>query len=173
MRVLSAAMSVLILTVAVAPELSRYAAERRLYRATAVLRLFFARPHEIPNSAHALQWAASTAAEASAGLPGDWRPLNTAGSALLFARRPEAALEKYRQALALGERPEVDVNVGRVYATLGRAEQAMAALLRAGWISPSLFDGLPPPAKAALRSQLDDFERRLRNGTLAAPPPKP
>jgi len=160
-----------LIVAALVPELSRYAAERRLYQASAILRSVFARPHELANSGGVVAWAASTASAVAADLPGDWRPLNLAGSAWLLARRADLALDRYREALALGERPEIDANVGRAYASLGRHDRAAAAFLRAGWISPAVLSSLPRPSRDALRSELAALEQKLLTGRLGAPPP--
>ena len=109
----------------------------------------------------------------AADLPGDWRPLNLAGAALLLGRQPEQALERYREALKLGERPEIDVNVGRAYASLGRDDHAMAAFLRAGWVSPAVLAWLPNATGEALRPALSALEQQLVEGRLSAPPALP
>jgi tetratricopeptide (TPR) repeat protein len=49
------------------------------------------------------------------------------GSLHRLLRRPKAALEAYKQALALEPRPEVFTQMGHVYRSLGRKEQARAA----------------------------------------------
>jgi len=161
----------LLIAAAVVPEVSRYAAERQLYEASSLVRSLFARPHAVVNPAGALAWAASRATSIARDLPGDWRPLNLAGSAWLLARQPEQALARYREALALGERPEIEVNVGRAYASLGRGDRATAAFLRAGWVSPAVLASLPTPTRDALRSELRELEQKLTTGRLAAPPP--
>jgi tetratricopeptide (TPR) repeat protein len=163
----------LIILAALTPELFRYAAERRLYQASTVVRLVFAGHPAIANPGGALEWATSVAGDAAGSLPGDWRPLNLAGSALLLARQPDRALERYREALALGERPEIDVNVGRAYASLGRHDEATAAFLRAGWVSPAVLASLPASTRDALQSELRRLERELTSGRLAAPPALP
>jgi tetratricopeptide (TPR) repeat protein len=163
----------LVILAAMVPELPRYAAERRLYHASTVLRAVFAQARAMADPGAAVAWAASVAGDAAGDLPGDWRPLNLAGSALLLGRQPDRALEKYREALALGERPEIDVNVGRAYASLGRNDLATAAFLRAGWVSPGVLASLPPSIGDALRSELSRLERELTSGRLAAPPPLP
>lgn len=163
----------LLIVAALVPELSRYAAERRLYQASAILRSAFARPRALPNAGGAVAWAASTAVAAAADLPGDWRPLNLAGSAWLLARQAERALDRYREALTLGERPEIDVNVGRAYASLGRHDRAAAAFLRAGWISPAVLSGLPIASRDAVRFEMATLEQKLKTGRLGAPPAPP
>lgn len=173
MIALRIALAVLV-AAAMAPELSRYAAERRLHQASARLQsIVAARPPAVVDRATAAALAAATARGAAASLPGDWRPLNIAGSAWLIARQPAQALEEYRAALARGERPEVVVNLGRAYASLGRQDLAAAAFLRAAWISPAVLTGLPAAARDALSPRLTALERDLTAGRLAAPPPPP
>ena len=163
----------LLIVVALLPEFPRYAAERRLYQVSAVLQAVFTRPREVPDPGRVVAWAASTAVGASDSLPGDWRPLNLAGSAWLLARRPEEALDRYREALVLGERPEIVVNLGRAYASLGRDDQATAAFVRAAWVSPGVMATLPRTSQAAVRREVDALERSLASGRLAAPPVLP
>jgi tetratricopeptide (TPR) repeat protein len=158
---------------ALLPELSRYAAERRLYEVSAVLQVVATRSRDVPNPSGAVMWAASTALALASDLPGDWRPLNVAGSALLLVRQADQALARYRQALELGERPEIDVNVGRAYARLGRDDHAASAFLRAGWVSPAVLSWLPDATRDALRAELAALEHALVNGRLLAPPALP
>jgi hypothetical protein len=168
-----AGLAILLLAAAVAPEVSRYAAERSLQRATAAVGLIAARPPAAPGAAPILEQAAVAAAGVADHLPGDWRPLQVAGAARLLAGQAEAALEHYRAALALGERPEVDVNMARALAALGRHEAARAALLRAAWISPGMLVVLPASSRPILAAALERLEGDLRAGRLPAPPPAP
>lgn len=163
----------LLVLAAIVPEFSRYVAERRLYRASAVVRLVFARPNAAQDAGRPVAWATSAALEASAGLPGDWRPLNLAAATSLLARRGEEAVGRYREALALGERPEIVANLGRAYVTVGRQDRAVEAFLRAGWVSPAVLAWLPAAGQEALRSQVRALERELASGRLSAPPPLP
>jgi tetratricopeptide (TPR) repeat protein len=171
--VLRRAVLIVVIVAALLPEASRYAAERRLYRATAALQLLIAKPQGVPDPDGVLAWIASTALDASAALPGDWRPVNLAGSAYLVANQAGRALDTYRQALELGERPEIDFNLGRASMNLGRRESATTALLRAGWVSPATLSGLPREVRGALLSEIDRLEKRLLAGRLEAPPPLP
>ena len=163
----------LLIVAAIVPELFRYAAERRLYQASAVVRSVFSAPRGMPNPGNLVAWAISLASNVAADLPRDWRALNLEASALLIAREPERALGRYREALKLGERPEIDVNMGRAHASLGRHDLAAAAFLRAVWISPGLLSRLPSASREALRPQLAALEAELVNGRLAAPPAPP
>jgi hypothetical protein len=170
---MAAGLAILLLVAAMAPEVSRYAAERSLRRATAAVGLIAARPLAASGAAASLEQAAVAAAGAAGPLPGDWRPLQVAAAARLLAGQPEAALEHYRAALALGERPEVDVNMARALAALGRHEAARAALLRAAWISPAMLAVLPASSRPILAAALERLEGDLRAGRLPAPPPAP
>ena len=158
---------------AVVPELSRYVAERRLYRATAVVRSVLLNPRSMPNPGGAVAWAASVAAGVARDLPGDWRPLNLVGTALLVTRQPGAALATYREAARLGERPEIVLNVGRAFASLGRPEEATAAFVRAAWVSPAMLASVPAATRAAVALALRDLEDKLAEGRLPAAPALP
>ena len=155
------------------PELARYGAERRLRAATDGFRLLLEKPRGLSDPGGELASVASRALEATGALAGDPRPWVLAGSASLLARQPDRALELYRAALATGERAEIDLNLGRAYAALGRRESAGAAVLRAVWVSPALLDSLPVEASGTLRASLSRLEDALAAGHLAEPPPLP
>lgn len=163
----------LLVVVALVPEVTRYSAERKLNRASAMLKSVFARPVSPSQAGAMVAWAASTASAAATDLPGDWRPLNVAASAWFVAKRTDQALDRYRAALALGERPEIDANVGRAYMSLGQRDRAAAAFLRAGWISPAVLWALPDGPRDLLLSELATLEQQLKAGQLRAPPPPP
>jgi hypothetical protein len=173
MRRLRAALAIVALAAALVPELPRYAAERRLYQAGALIRLVVARPRAVSDPGRALEHVTMAAAAAARDLPGDPRPPMLEGAARLLARQPEQALARYRDAWALGERPEIAVNLGRAYALLGRPGDARAAYLRAGWASPAVLASLPPAVQALLHAELAEREANLRAGRLTAPPPLP
>ena len=154
------------------PELPRYAAERRVGRATAAFRSLIVRADD-PSIADDLVAVGQSALEAAARLPGDPRPWILGGSAYLLTRQPEPALENYRAALATGERAEIDLNLGRAYALARRRESAEAAFLRAGWISPEILAALAEPVRKPLLAEIARLEDELRAGRLAAPPALP
>jgi hypothetical protein len=166
-----AALVILMLGAALAPELPRYRAERQLRRTSAELLMLLARPQAVADPGRALAQVAEAAGQTSRALPGDWRPLSVAGAARLIGRQGEMALDLYRQALALGERPEIVVNVGRADALLGRPEAAQAAFRRAGWVSPAVLASLPEAIRGPIRAELEARERELRAGRMATPPP--
>ena len=163
----------LLLVVVLLPELSRYAAERRLYEVASVLQAVGSGSRGVPNPGVAAMWAVSRATDVSSRLPGDWRPFVLAGSGLLLIRQPDQALLRYRQALELGERPEIDFNIGRVYASLGLERHASAAFVRAAWISPALLLWLPPAKADSVSTELAKLQEALAEGRLAAPPALP
>lgn len=162
----------LLLVLVVPPELRRYAAERELGRASSAVQALLATgPASV--APPVLDAIAERTAAAAGALPGDSRPLLAAGAADLLARRPERALERYRAALALGERAETDLNAGRAFALLDRRPDAFAAFVRTAWISPPLVFSMPVAAQPLVHAELTRLEAELRAGRLVAPPPLP
>jgi len=170
-RAARAALGVL-LALALVVEVGRYRGERRLREATVALRSALALRADDPRRASALARAEALAEEAARELP-DGRASIAAGSARLVADRPEEALRHYREALARGERAEVLLNTGRAHMMMGRRDLAQGALVRAGWVSPSLLSALPEVAREPLLGEVRRLEGELRAGRLAAPPPLP
>ncbi len=160
------------LLVLLAPEAGRYRAERELRRGTGELRRALASA-SVEQARPALERAADLGLAAAPGLPADPRPRVLAGSARLVAGRPKEALDFYRDALATGERAEIDLNVGRALALAGERPEAQAALLRAIWISPALASAVPEPLSKRLLEEVARLENELRAGLLSAPPPLP
>lgn len=158
---------------ALAPEFPRYRAERRLRPATDALRYLVSHPGEVSDPAGALGRIEQIALSAAPGLPGDSRPWILAGSSRLAAGNPDRALDLYRTAFGLGERAEIDLNMGRARESRGEQEKAMAAYLRAVWIAPALFPALLPDVQVPLRAQYDRLVEELRSGRLVSPPPLP
>jgi tetratricopeptide (TPR) repeat protein len=155
------------------PEIPRYRAERTLRRAEDALRSAFAENATVETARPGFDRAASLAQEAIAALPGDPRPRMLAGSARLVAGRPLEALDFYRDALATGERAEIDLNTGRAHALAGERPEAQTALLRALWISPALASAIPDPFGKRLLEEIARLENELRAGLLRAAPPMP
>jgi tetratricopeptide (TPR) repeat protein len=155
------------------PEFPRYGAERELRKGTDELRKALATSRPTEQARPALDRAAGFAVAAARGLPGDPRPRVLAGSAKLVAGRPLEALDFYRDALATGERAEIDLNVGRAHALAGERPEAQAALLRALWISPALSAAIPDPLAGRLIQEVARLENELRAGLLKEPPPLP
>ena len=172
MKVLRAGAVIAGLAVLLSPELPRYAAERRVGRATAEFRSLAERADD-PSIADDLVAVGQSALEAAPRLPGDPRPWILGGSAYLLTRQPERALENYRAALGTGERAEIDLSLGRAHALSRQRENAAAAFLRAGWISPEILAVLAEPVRKPLHAEISRLEEELRAGRLAAPPPLP
>jgi len=170
---IGAALISLALVVALVPEFSRYRAERRLYEADALFRTLIAQGNAAAGNTAMLDVVAAEAMQASAGLAGDSRPLILAGSAKLVEHRPHEALALYRRALGIGERAEIDLNLGRAYALAGNQQAASAAVLRAVWVSPALISVLPEQVQIPLRSALAENVLRLVSHHLATPPALP
>jgi hypothetical protein len=155
-----------------APEVQRYAAERRLGYATGAFRGLLDRTGD-PETARNIQELGAVALSTTGSLPGDPRPWILGGSAFLVTGQPVPALEDYREALATGERAEIDLNLGRAFAMLKRQDDARAALLRAGWVSPEILASLPPAAKDPILLEVERLARQLHEGRLDAPPRLP
>ena len=170
-RLAAAGIAAVALFAALAPEEGRYAAERQLYRARAVLEAAVSRGARGPDPA--LAFAATNAREAAAALPGDWRAPLVEGTALLLAGRAEDAARVFRAALAEGERPEILMSLGRAYAALGRMNVAAAAVLRAAWVSPAVLDPIGADTRQRVLAEVERLERALAAGRQAAPPPAP
>jgi len=170
---IGAALIGLALVAALVPEFFRYRAERRLYEASALFRLLIAQGNAAAGETAMLDAVAALAMQAAEGLPGDSRPLILAGSARLVERRPDEALALYRRALSIGERAEIDLNLGRAWALTGNRQAASAAVLRAVWVSPALISALPEEVQAPLRAALAEDAQQLVSHRLSGPPPLP
>ncbi len=170
MKPIGAALIGVALVAALVPEFSRYRAERRLYEASALFRSLIAQGNAAAGETATLDAVAASALQAAEGLAGDSRPLILAGSARLVERRPDEALAFYRRALDIGERAEIDLNLGRAYALAGNQEAASAAVLRAVWVTPALISALPEQVQTPLGAALADDAQRLASHRLPAPP---
>jgi len=173
MRLARAAILAAVLAMLLWPERSRYQAERELRRASEALRFVIIHSNEITDPPAALEQIALVAAAASPPLPGDPRPPVLEGSARLVRGDAERALAAYRRALALGERAETDLNLGRAYERLGRETEARQAFVRAAWVSPALLAAMLPDQGAIASDEMGRLENQLREGSLKSPPPLP
>lgn len=162
----------LALFIALIPEFNRYGGERHLYRATSLFQSLL-RTHAAENQGAVFELAVASANAATDSLPGDSRPLILAGSLRLFAHRPTEALAIYRKAFDLGERPEIDLNLGLAFEMNGNHPSASAAILRAAWISPAVILALPENLKAPLQAAIAHDAELLRHRRLGTPPPLP
>lgn len=157
----------------VLPEFRAYRAERLLRLGTEALRQLVTHPAEVADPRGALSRIEQIALSAAPGLPGDSRPWTLAGSTRLVGGEPDRAILFYRHALELGERAEIDVNLGRAYEAQADLAKSRAAYLRALWISPPLAGALLPDVAREILPELERREALLRAGKLAAPPPLP
>ena len=172
MRRLAAVLGAVLLGALAWPELSRYSAERRLGDATNAFRALLDRASD-SETARNLLVVGQAALGTAAALPGDPRPWIVGGSSFLVTRQPQPALDTYREAFATGERAEIDLNLGRAYAMLGRTENADRALVRAGWVSPEILESLADPFKTKASEEVKRLTRDLYGGRLTEPPPLP
>jgi cytochrome c-type biogenesis protein CcmH/NrfG len=163
----------LALILALIPEFTRYLAEHRLYWATSLFRSAIVQGKATNDDEELLETVVTSATDSAASLPGDSRPWILAGSARLFAGRPAEALVLYRRALNLGERAEIDLNLGRAYDLLGNQPAASAAILRAAWVSPAIISSLPNEVQEPVRGVVALNSERLGAHRLSAPPPLP
>lgn len=163
----------LALAMLVRPEVLRYVSERRLGAADSAFELTLGRFTEIENASDVLHRISDRATAAARWLPGDSRGWVLAGSCQLVAGNADRALGFYRQALAIGERAEIDLNLGRAEAVLRRDDNARAAFVRSVWISPALVPAIPPAFADPVNARIARLEAELRAGRLAALPPIP
>lgn len=140
------ALLAIVVVALVVPEFTRYQGERRLRLIDGTMVAAAAR---VPEPAPILRRLADEA-EATRTHPGDWRPLVTAGRARFLAGDYAQAAQLFERANALGERPEIDVNLGVTLLKLGEPERAEALFARAVKLSP------------ALRPQIETLRRPTR-----------
>src|SRR5262249_46546427 len=167
------ALLVVVLGLLAWPELPRYRAERELRSAQGAFRFVLTRTKEVSDPPAALRNVAAAALDAARALPGDPRGLAIAAGTKLAGSEPDQAIALYREALATGERAELDLNVGRAYDALARNTDAAAWFVRGGWVSPPLLTTLLPDVAAAATAEVARLEAELRGGRLQAPPPMP
>ncbi len=135
--------------VLVLPEVPRYAGERRQRLVELTLTAVATRAKDpVP-----LLRRLSDDALATRTYPGDWRPIVAAGRASYLAGDYAQAVGLFEQANALGERPEIDVNLGVALLQLGEQDRAQTSFERALRLSPALA-----PEIAKLRA-LHTFQR--------------
>ena len=88
--------------------------------------------------------------------PGAWDAHVVTGSVAMLAGRTESALDHFRRALAIAERPETRFNVGMALLALGEQESGYAHLMRAVKLNPWVFGQVTnPEVKESLRRRLD------------------
>ncbi len=172
MRRLAGLVLVAALAALVAPEFARYKAERRVGYATTAFRVLLDRAAD-PETAQNILTVGALALSATGALPGDPRPWMLVGSSFLVTGQPERAIEFYREAFATGERAEIDLNLGRSYGILRRADAESAAYVRAGWVSPEILATLPGEPRSKAQAEIARLAAALVEGRLEAPPPLP
>ena len=78
----------------------------------------------------------------------------------------------YAQSVALEERAESDLNLGRAAAALGRLEEARTLFARSVWIQPRLLDALPPEEREGAAAAVKSAEESLGRGGSVPPMPR-
>lgn len=68
------------------------------------------------------------------------------GTQFLLMRRWDEAIAVYREAKALEERPEIELNIGRAFWMQGSREKAANAFRRAVQLDPNMRAAVPPDA---------------------------
>ncbi len=172
MTAVRSAVLVAALAILLWPEAARWRAEHALRTVTSAFRTLAQAPRSADVS-RALDDLSMRAQAMAPSLPGDPRPLIPAASAQLVAAVPARALALYRDALATGERAEIDLNLARAHAMLGDVPAAEAALLRMAWVSPALLERLNAATRERIGVELQRLTTSLHDGTLSAPPPLP
>jgi O-antigen ligase len=112
-----------------------------------------------------------TALDGSAALRSRFAPTWLAlGSNYRLDRNLDAAESAFRRSLALEERAETDLNLGRVAFEKGNRDEAMALFRRAVWILPRLRLSLPAELDVSeLEDELKEVESGLARGGSAPP----
>jgi tetratricopeptide (TPR) repeat protein len=169
-RVVRAIAVAAVLAALLRPELGRYRAERRLGAASAAFEYIIDRPTGVSDAPAMLDRISAAAVSTAPDLPGDSRAWVLAGSCYLVAGNADRALALYREGLAIAERAEIHLNVGRAHAMLGQPDYAEASFLRAVWISPALLRAVPKEFAPRVSTELRNLEAELAAGKLPAPP---
>ena len=106
----------------------------------------------------------------AARLPHDVRPVYLLGTSALLLGEPGEAIEQFRRANAIEERPETDLNLSRAHAAAGDAEAASRDALRAVWLSPALHRELRGSGEAETLARIRELQTRLKSGSGDAVP---
>jgi tetratricopeptide (TPR) repeat protein len=125
-----------VIIILVLPEIPRYAGERRLRMIEATMAAIVTRARDPQPYLRRL----SEDAEATRTYPGDWRPLVAAGRASYLAGDYAQSAVLFERASALGERPEIDVNLGLALLRRGETRRAEELFARAVALSPKLAE---------------------------------
>jgi tetratricopeptide (TPR) repeat protein len=106
--------------------------------------------------------------------PRDATALLALGSVSWLEKDLDQARALYERSLALEERAESDLNLGRVELALGRPAASDALFRRAVWILPRLVDNLPPEVdRARMAAEIDAAAAGLARGGRAPELPGP
>ena len=154
------------------PEVPRFSGEHAIARASAVVQAA-STSSAFPPAPSLLRMATESACAAERWIPGDTRGLVTAGAAALFQGDPAKGLDLYARAFARSERAEIDLDLGRAYAMLDRRPEALAAFVRAVWLSPALESALPEAARPLVAREVARREAALAAREASAIPPPP
>lgn len=164
---------ILLLAAAFLPDLSRHAAERTLYRASALLSSAFTGNVPGADPRRLAVAAADLAARASHALPFDPRPPLVEGIARLALGDAASAEACSRESIARAEKPEALVNLGRALLVSQRPDAARAVFLRAAWLHPLSVSSLPAAFRQEALAGAEERRGRLRRGESAEIPALP
>lgn len=166
-------LAILVLAAALVPDLRRHAAERMLYRATALLASGFS--GNLPGvDPRRLASASSELAAATArALPFDPRPPLVQGVARLALGDAAGAEECLRASIERAEKPEALLHLGRALLVEGRPEDARAVFRRAAWLHRIALLSLPASFRDEALAEAEELRRRIRKGEPAEIPDVP
>jgi hypothetical protein len=147
----------------VGPELSRYRGERRLYQVNAAMQRYAGAQG---SQGKGLLLRLSNDAARLRTYPGDWRPMTLAGTASMQAENPAQAAAQFQSAMALGERPELDLNLGLALRAAGDHDSARPYFVRGVWLSPWSAKHLPSIVAQNAEREVARLTKLLRAGKL-------
>jgi hypothetical protein len=153
------------------PEIARYRSEHRLIEASRRIERVLGGIDQGAVGTESVDRALVLAHTAALDLPGDPRPQIQEGVALILRGRGIEAIALFDAAVAIGERPELTVNLGRARSSAGDEVGARAAFLRTAWASPNGIATLPKTLRVELLDEVANMEVELRTGRLEALPP--
>jgi O-antigen ligase len=106
--------------------------------------------------------------------PRDATAVLALGSVSWLEKDLQQAHAFYARSVALEERAESDLNLGRASRALGREAESDALFRRAVWILPRLSDALPPGVdRARIATEIDAAAAALAQGGRAPAGPEP
>jgi hypothetical protein len=162
---------VFLLLVLLWPEFARNRAEHRLHEANQHLERVLAGADRGAVGVESVDRAMLLAQTSAQHLPGDPRPQVLEGVALILRGRGSEAIALFDAAIAVGERPELTINLGRARSSVGDEVGARRAFMRTAWASPNGIVTLPKALRAELLDEVARIEVELRAGRLKALPP--